>query len=589
MVYLPEEMRDHKGVQAIWEAGSTKVLAEKRGVSHEDVLTGLRLTRRKYDFEWWCAAVARIEDKKGRVVPFLLNRPQRQYAYHLEKQRLQGEPVRSILLKHRQWGATTLSYTYLAWHQIERQDRQDAWFVGLDTDGARDVLARYDLIRERYPLGDLDIRPYAAMRNTRVILQRDCTLSVGTVQRPNAPSGRTPQLMHLFEVGKWPSNKTVSAEKVVTNMESMLVDEPGTVSIIESTMQSGTGVYFKELCDRARHGESAYDFLFVSTFDDPQYWLAPGDGRPLKSYDPEDVRSFVSRWDEDLRRYWEHAGATLEQLNWYAQQRTKPGYIVEPWRLKEEFPVFVDEAFQSGEKRVFPQSYIDPARQSCEEPARQGRLYGAAQTGPKALEDIQFESDARGELKVWRTPGDSYNGLLDQWLSKDGRLVNRYCAFSDVGPGQSADSDYSVTGILDRGPLLFGGWPEIAAEWRGHEDPDLYAWRAARLCRWYDGAYWGIEVNSYETEKEMDERSPDYGLTVVDAVKHHCNLYHRRVWDKDQQEYTKTSNRIFGVLKEKLWAELLRVGAAFQSDLWGIERQLNLDDTVTDGDFQSDL
>lgn len=544
-VYLPESMLQDHGVQAMREVGGVKAYADATGQDHGEVLAGLRLKRRKHDFEWWCAAIARIEDKRGwrgdpgQIVPFVLNRPQRQYAWHLEQQRLAGEPVRTVLLKHRQWGATTLSYTYLAWHQIELHERQDAWFVGHDVDASKDVLGRYDVIREEYALGDLHIRPYAGMRNTRVIPERDCTLSVGTVRNPNAPSGRTPQLIHLFEVGKWPSNQKESAEKVVTNMESMLVDEPGTVAIIESTMQGSTGTYFKELCDRARTGELAYDFLFVSVFDDPQYQLEPAEGRPLESYAPQDVEDFVSRWDEDLRTYWKQ-GATLEQLNWYAKQRTKPGYVTEPWRLKEEFPVTVREAFQSGEQRVFPVEYVDAVRGSCKEPARQGELYGGAQTGAEALENITFETDPRGRLKVWREPGDNYSGLLDPWLDQEGRIANRYCAFSDVGPGQSADADYSVTGVLDRAPLLFGGWPEIVAEWRGHEDPDLYAWIAARLCAWYDYAYWGIEVNTYEADKEMDERSPDYGLTVIDEVKHpYPNLFHRKVWDKDEGEYTK--------------------------------------------------
>jgi hypothetical protein len=535
-------------LEDVKEAGDVVEYARQSGQDPEDVVREFNKLRLKDDFELWSVAVAKVEDKRGwrgspgEVVPFKLNPPQRRYFAHLEEQRCAGDPVRTILLKHRQWGATTLSYTYLAWHQIERQRRLDAWFVGLDKDGAKNVIGRYDTIREHYPdtLGGLTIRPYQRMQNTRVINERDCTLSAGTVQRPNAPSGRTPQLIHLFEIGKWPSNRQESAEKVVTNMESMLVDEPGTVAILESTMQGDTGTYFKELCERARQGKSAYDFLFVGTFDDPQYWLEPGEGRPLESYAPQDVKSFVEGWDEDLRRYWRDAGATLEQLNWYARQRTKPGYITEPWRLKEEFPVFVEEAFQSGEQRVFPVQYVDAARQTCREPDEQGRLVGAAQTGAEALEDLTFETEARGRLKVWRRPGNTYNGLLDPWLEQEGRLANRYCAFSDVGPGQSADADYSVTAILDRGPLLFGGWPEIVAEWRGHEDPDRYAWIAAQLCAWYDNAYWAPEVNSYEAEKEMDERAPDYGVTVIDEVKHvYPNLYHRRVHDKDEDEYTK--------------------------------------------------
>lgn len=549
-LFLPVEMKQHGGVRAALEAGSLAAFAEGHGKTIEEALRGLHIARCKYDFEFWCASIAKIKNKQGEIVPFVLNPPQRLYAAHLEEQRLAGKPVRAIVLKHRQWGCTTLSYTYIAWHQIEKYRGRDAWFVGLDKDGAQDVIGRYDTIREHYRIGQLSIRPYARMQNTRIIPERGSTLSAGTVKRPNAPSGRTPQFAHLFEIGKWPSNQVHSAEKVVSNVDSMLVDEPGTVGIIESTMQGDTGTYFKELCDRAREGESAYDFLFVSWTDDPQYQ------KPIDDKSLAGIERFVESWSEYHAFLWEH-GCTLEQIRWYQNQERKPGFITEPWRLKEEFPTTADEAFQVGERRVFPAIYVQPLRSSCRDPLAVGELHGEGLTGKSALEGIEFVPSAHGPLKIWRRPGDTYGGLLE-----DTRYVNRYAAASDVGPGQSADADYSVTAVLDRGPMLFGGLPEIVAEWRGHEDVDLYAWKAARLAAWYQRAYWLIEANTPEAEKEMDERMPDYGETVLNEIKNHYgNLYMRQKYNnvKDEVEwvagfYTTTKSKpiIIGDLTKAL-------------------------------------
>jgi hypothetical protein len=241
-----------------------------------------------------------------------------------------------------------------------------------------------------------------------------------------------------------------------------------------------------------------------------------------------------------MRQYWA-IGATLEQLNWWARQKTKPAYVMEPWRQKEEYPVVVEDAFQSGEKPVFPRVYVQAARRQCRPPAERGELYGDAQSGEEALEGITFETHSQGRLKVWRRPGDDYGGLLEEEL-RHGPIQRRYCAFSDVGPGQSADADYSWTRVVDRAPVLFGGWPEVVADWRGHDDPDRYAWIAARLCRWYETAFWAIEVNTYQADKPTDERAPDYGQTVMNEVKGTYpagQMYHRKVWDKETQEHTR--------------------------------------------------
>lgn len=538
-VHLPESMRGHPAVEHSLEAGSLYVYADLIGDEWDDALFDFRRLRCQHDFEFWCASVAKIEGKKGEIIDLVPNRPQREYIRQLEAQRLAGEPVRMILLKHRQWGATTLSYAYIAWHQIELYRRRDSWIVAQDADAAKNVRARYDRIREHYPFQRLGWRPYAGQQNSRIIGERDAVVSTGTVKNPNAPSGRTPQYIHLTEIGKWPSNRVESAEDLVANVESMLVDEPGTVGIQESTLKGETGTFFKELCQRARRGDTSYDFWFATWTSDPQYRLPPGRGN-LNSYEPDDVEDFMGTWTQYDEFLWDR-GCTLAQINWYQRQRTKPGYIVKPYKLKQEFPTTADEAMTVGQNHVFPPGYIEAARQTCREPEAIGDIYGASQTGSKALEDIHFEEEPHGPLKIWRRPGDTYGGLLESYIPDDATKVQgRYAAASDVGPGQSRTADYSCTAILDRAPLLWGGHPEIVAEWHGHMDVDLYAWRAARLAKWYGMAYWMLEVNSLQKRRDVSEKDPSYGMTVLQEIKPwYGHLYHRVVEDKTTGEKTR--------------------------------------------------
>ena len=478
--------------------------------------------RCEYDFEFWCATKAKIKDKEGNVIPFILNPPQRMFLVRLEDQRLAGTPVRQIVLKHRQWGCTTMSYTYIAWHQIVLYTGRDAWFVGHNLDGAGDVVKRYDVIRQSC---GIEMKGYANSGATKEIVGRDALVSVGTVEKPNAPSGRAAQYIHLFEIGKWPSNPKVSAERVTQNVDSMLAEKPGTIEIIESTAQAATGPYFKKLCDKAQAGESAFDFLFVSWLDDPQYQ------RDIKL----DTEEFVSSWQDSFpgEKYcsmlWD-MGATLEQINWYNYQTTKPGFI-DRWRLMEEFPTDVSEAFQMGGRRVFAMPYVQAARSTCKEPAARGYLEADANTGEGAFLNIKFVEDAHGPLRIWRMPDDNYSNLL-----QENAVSNRCVAASDIGPGKWEGADYNCCAILDRAPMLFGGMPEIVAEWHGHLDKDLFAWESARLSFWYHQAQLVIEVNSLI---EDNETRYDPSLTVLDEIiPYYPYLYVREIYDNVEQKMT---------------------------------------------------
>ena len=69
----------------------------------------------------------------------------------------------------------------------------------------------------------------------------------------------------------------------------------------------------------------------------------------------------------------------------------------------------------------------------------------------------------------------------------------------DVG-GRSASADYSVIMVMDTHSDTPGVRPEVVAQWRGHIDHDLLAWKALHVARYYNNALLVIESNTLETE-----------------------------------------------------------------------------------------
>lgn len=101
---------------------------------------------------------------------------------------------------------------------------------------------------------------------------------------------------------------------------------------------------------------------------------------------------------------------------------------------------------------------------------------------------------------------------------------NRYVVAVDVG-GRSLKADYSVIAVLDRGDDPACCVPEVVAQWRGHTDHDLLAWKAAQMARFYCNALLVIESNTLETASSEGDGSR-YIMHVIG--RHYGNLYCRR-------------------------------------------------------------
>jgi len=67
------------------------------------------------------------------------------------------------------------------------------------------------------------------------------------------------------------------------------------------------------------------------------------------------------------------------------------------------------------------------------------------------------------------------------------------------------------------------------AQWYGHCDIDLLAWKAAQVAKWYDNSLLVIESNTLETHDKERQVDGDQSQYVLNAIKDvYPNLYERK-------------------------------------------------------------
>ncbi len=534
--FLPASMKDNPLIQNLQMTKSVHKTSKKLRMTIADVINAYEAQRCCHDFEFWAARCVRIKTKKSADASFLLNYPQRILLKEFERQRLAHKPIRAIMLKHRQWGGSTLTQMYIAWIQMFLQKGVTALIVGNMKDQSKNILQMYrkmlashppEILQGLYGVSSFALTPYSQSSNFKTIIQRDAVLGIGSVQNPDALRSQTVHLLHMSEVGSWNSLEKVNAEDLAQTLYGALVDEPLTFCMKESTAQ-GVGNYFHKEWQRAERKESNDVPVFIEWFTDLQYRIDPLTLEGISSRE-----QFVGIWTTDEHALFE-LGATIEHIAW---KRHHVKNYTEVWRFQQEFPSTPDEAFTNTANRVFPQEYVKKIRQKCNTPIAIGELVANPRKGKESLVNIQFAEQVNGSLSIWKYPHK--NGMEREGMT----YTKRYCAFADIG-GRSEKADYSVITILDRFPMYLGEHPEVVAEFHGHMDQDLFAWYAARLCTWYGKAYLGIEINSLKHDQGDDERgfTGDHSYTILDEISDCYNNFYVR--DDPQNLAPRWSNRI---------------------------------------------
>ena len=462
--YVPKQMLDENPfAKSLAQAGclDSFILAKLHKRPSFELKEGLWTKwlqiRIRYDFEFWAAMFVKIKDKKSQNdIPFILNRPQQRLLATLEGMRLAGKPIRLIMLKARQWGGSTLIQMYMAWIQLVHRKNWNSIICAHLKDAAAQIKGMYTKLLDNYPawlLGDNTqpaFRPFEKSSNTSCIANTGSKVTICSSESPEAVRGSDAAMAHLSEAAFWNNTPTHTPENLIRAVCGSIALLPYSVVVIESTA-NGTGGYFHREYMRACRGESDKTPIFV-----------PWHEIEIYTTHLDDAASFASSLNEYEQQLWQH-GATLEAVAWYRAKRRE---YHEHADMMAEYPSDDIEAFSYSGERVFNLQAIHKLRQHCTVPRYTGEIRAQASTGRDALVNLEFVEEPGGLLHIWEPP------------EKDPRLRNRYVVAVDIG-GRSRKADFSVIAVFDRRDMLTGGIPAIVAQWRGHTDHDLLAWRRA--------------------------------------------------------------------------------------------------------------
>lgn len=546
--WLPVSMKDEPEIKGLLETGDLDAWLRRehgRAPSQRDRENAARrLTRLRHlhDFPYWAATCAYIKNKQGGDdILFRLNRPQRKFVERLEAIRLAGRPIRLILLKARQWGGSTCSQLYIAWLQLVHDKGLNSLIIahqGMGSDEIKDMFDRMiNSYPEQYLYEEGEKPPKHARRiegvgQTRSIFRlpaRKCKIKVGTAERPDSCRGGDYSLVHCSEVGIWKKTLGKTPEQIIRSACSGVLLRPMTMIVYESTA-NGTGNFFHREYEAAKRGLSQFEAMFVSWYDIDQYSLELDDERRrdlarrlIEGCENEAAANDRVQPGKYLWWLWER-GATLEAIAWYESERAK---YSDHGLMAAEYPTDDVEAFVHSGARVFDRYRVESFRAGCVTPPQLGEIDspGASDvTGrfisdterARLLRNVRFTPTDSGGWKVWARPDTTAPAIRD-----------RYVAVVDVG-GRGYKADWSVIVVFDRAPMLRGEGPEVVAQWRGHTDFDILAWKAALAAQYYQQALLVIESNTLETHDRDRDTDGDQSCFILNRLRDvYDNLYAR--------------------------------------------------------------
>lgn len=546
--FLPVEMMQEPLVKALLKTKSVNKLITDilklpaTDDAREKLVEEFARLRSKYDFPFWAATFVYIKPKGGgNDVLFRLTYPQRKFVERLESLRKQNKPIRIVMLKARQWGGSTTSQIYMAWLQLVHKVGLNSLIIAHQGTGSDEIKDMFDRMIKAYPIEMLHKLGEAYNANEPKMVsvgksgsiyrvpQRNCKIKIGTAERPDSCRGGDYNLVHLSEVGIWKATEGKKPEDIVRSACSGVLNEPYTMIIYESTANGVGNFFHREYIDARDNPKSQFRSMFVSWYDIEQNTL------PFKNsehseysfaqwlYENRNNTNEPSNREESGQYLWWlwEKGATLEGIYWYTIER---GKVTTHGAMAAECPSDDTEAFVNSGAAVFDKYRVEPLRKACREPRKVGDIYANADEGEEALKDLRFKEDKQAQLWVWNMPDipDNQNIVLD-----------RYLTVVDVG-GRSNKADWSVIVVFDRFDMMDGDKPAVVAQWYGHIDIDLLAWKAAQIAAFYDNSLLVIESNTLETHDRDRMVDGDQSQYVLNQIKNvYPNLYARRQSEED--------------------------------------------------------
>lgn len=295
------------------------------------------------DFEYYAKRVLKIKPKVGPLEPFILNTAQRYLHERIEAQKKRIGKVRVLIVKGRQQGCSTyVGGRY--YHKATRNLGQSVFILSHESQTTGKLFA----IVERYHENAPDVaKPHADIYNKRELKfeKLGSDYSVGTAGNEDVGRGGTLQLFHGSEVAFWDNT-----DQIQTGILQSVPDLPDTEIILESTA-NGMANLFYDLVVEAEQNKNDYEVVFIPWYWQPEYRRdTPPDRKPELTEEEEEYCRLYSQSPH------KKIPLNKEQMYW---RRAKISEFKSEWKFKQEYPAYLQEAFQtSGASLILPQAVI---------------------------------------------------------------------------------------------------------------------------------------------------------------------------------------------------------------------------------------
>jgi len=290
------------------------------------------------------AALLRVRDKQGRLVPLRANRAQREY------ERRRGR--RNIVLKARQMGITTWIAAGFFIATITRAGTMSV-LVAHDQRAAEEIFRIVHRFWENLPRALREGVLRRGRANVRQITfpALDSEYRVESAHDADAGRGLTIRHLHCSEVARWPRDAagTLAALRAA-------VPPRGEVAL-ESTPSGAAGCFYDEWQRASRNGEAAQNAVAVAHFF--PWW-----------YEPAYVAVAASKplSDEECRLIAAH-GLTHEQIGFRRELRQSFGRLA-----PQEFAEDAERCFLASGDCVFDLEAIEARMEECGSPVSRTRF-----------------------------------------------------------------------------------------------------------------------------------------------------------------------------------------------------------------------
>ena len=418
----------------------------------------------------------KIQDKKAKIVPFKINKPQMKLYNALGEQHRQGKPQRAIVLKARQMGFSTLTEGVI----FKKTATNFNVKAGIVTHEATATSNLFNMFKRFYDNLPEELKPTIKRSNAKELIfdNDEGTGLKSTIKCMTAGNGRigrsdTFQYVHVSEYAFWEGDKKAT----LGGLLQAVPYDIDTIVIIESTANGFDE--FKELWDDAVAGNNDFVPVFCAWWEQDEYRL-PYDGFELTQEELELKKTYNLDNEQIAWRRWCIKNNCNGSLDLFHQ----------------EYPSCPEEAFIASGKCIFDKEKIIQRMQELKEPKKRGSFL-FDYDGLK-ITNIRWQDDPDGAIKIYKEPEVGRPYVIGGDTAGEG---------SDNFVGQVIDN---VTG-------------DQVATFAHKLDEDQYAYQMYCLGKYYNYALLSIETNfSTYPVKELTrlDYTHQYTRQVEDTYTH---------------------------------------------------------------------